>query len=123
MATRLAAGQDRQKVIVATGISIFILMGAMAAGWLSRRLLLDVLRTRHPREFESLGNPSHKQLSSLSPRNREVQVSFWRYLWEGKAFLLKDGLVSGLAWVALISDAVLVAGAVLLVWSVATQVR
>ncbi|MEP7068886.1 MAG: hypothetical protein ABI789_06585 [Usitatibacter sp.] len=100
--------------MVAAGTAVLILLAAMASGWLLRLLLLKGLRTRHPGEFDALGNPSIRALSSFLPRYGEMQVQFWKYLWEGKVFLLKDAPLSALAWGALISDAALVAGVALL---------
>ncbi|MBL0142949.1 MAG: hypothetical protein IPP91_12820 [Betaproteobacteria bacterium] len=100
-----------------TGVAVLILLAAMASGWMLRALLLRTLRTRHPREFEALGNPSARHLSSMLPRHNEMHVQFWKYLWEGKVFLLKDDLATGLAWAALTSDVTLVASVVLLFWS------
>ena len=99
------------------GIAVIALLAGLAGGWLFRRLLLRTLRDRHPREFAELGQPSSKQLDSLLPRHHEQQIQFWKYLWEGRAFRLNDRLASGLAVAALVSDAALACGLVMLVWS------
>lgn len=98
------------------GMAITIILVSMASGWLLRTLLLRTLRDRHPEEFAKLGQPSNRQLASLLPRNREVQLQFWRFLWGRNFLLMKDRFVSGLALGAMISDVVLGAGVVLLFW-------
>lgn len=100
-----------------TGVAVVIVLVAMAASWLLRSLMLRTLRSRHPGEFEALGNPSDRALRSLLPRHQETQLAFWRYLWGGKVFRLGDPLVSGLAWAAMAADVALVAGLAMLVWS------
>jgi hypothetical protein len=100
-----------------TGIAVMTLLAGMAGGWIFRRLLLRLLRDRHPREFAELGQPSDKQLDSILPKYREQQIQFWKYLWEGRAFRLNDRLASGLAVAALVSDVILAAGLAMLVWS------
>ena len=102
---------------VLVGVAVAIILASMASGWLLRVLVLRTLRIRHPAEFAALGHPSSRQLSSLLPRYREMQIQFWRYLWGGKIFALKDKLVSGLASAALISDVALGVGVVLLLWA------
>ena len=102
---------------VFVGVAAVIILASMASGWLSRVLLLRTLRNRHPSEFAALEHPSSRQLGSLLPRFGEMQIQFWRYLWDGKFFLLKDKLVSGLASAALISDVALASGVVLLLWA------
>lgn len=102
---------------VFVGIAAAIILASMACGWLLRVLLLRRLRTKHPREFAELGHPSSRQLGSLLPRYGEMQVQFWRYLWSGKVYLMKDNVASGLASAALISDVALGAGVVLLLWA------
>jgi hypothetical protein len=100
-----------------TGVAVLIILVAMASNWLFRSLLLGALRSRHPREFAELGHPSSRQLASLFPRYRELQLRFWKHLWGGKFFLIKDRLVSGFAWGALIADVALVAGVIVFLWS------
>lgn len=100
-----------------TGIAVMTLLAGMAGGWIFRRLLLRRLRDRHPLEFAELGQPSDKQLDSILPKYREQQIQFWKYLWEGRAFLLNDRPASVLAVAALVSDVALAAGLVMLVWS------
>ena len=100
-----------------TGVAVVTILAGMAGGWLFRHLLLGALRNRHPREFAELGQPSNKQLASILPRHREQQIRFWKYLWEGRAFRLNDGLASGIAVAALASDVALAAGLLLLLWS------
>jgi hypothetical protein len=100
-----------------TALAVLILLGAMGSGWLSRQLLLRTLRLRHPGEFDALGSPSRRQLSSLLPKHREVQLGFWMYLWGGKFLLLRDSRVSALGSAALVSDAAVVVSAVFLFWS------
>lgn len=102
-----------------TGLAVFVLLGAMASGWLARQLLLRTLRTRHPGEFDALGSPSDRQLSSLLPKHQDVQLKFRKYLWGGQIFRLEDRLVSALAAAALLSDAAMAAGAVVLFWAAA----
>jgi hypothetical protein len=89
----------------------------MAGSWLVRGLLLRTLRSRHPREFAELGNPSPRQLASLLPRYREMQIQFWKYLWGGGVFMVKDRLVSGLAAAAMLADVALAVGVALFLWS------
>lgn len=100
-----------------TGVAVLTILGAMAGSWLFRGLLLRTLRLRHPDEFAGLGSPSMRQLTSLFPRFREMQIRFWRYLWGGQVFLVRDRLVVGLAWAALIADFVLAIGVAMLVWA------
>lgn len=100
--------------------AVLTILIAMAGGWLFRRLLLRALQQRHPHEFEGLGHPESRQLASLSPRHKELQIRFWKYLWEGKVFLLKDRQVSRLAWAALLADVALAVGVAALVWFAAT---
>jgi hypothetical protein len=102
---------------VFVGIAAAIILASMACGWLLRVLLLRTLRIKHPREFAELGCPSSRHLGSLLPRYGEMQIQFWRFLWSGKVFLMKDHVASGLASAALISDVTLGAGVVLLVWA------
>ncbi len=101
-----------------TGVAIVIILLAMGCGWLFRNLLLRVLRERHPREFAALGQPTSQQLASLSPRLQELHIQFWKYLWGGKIFLIKDRLVASLAGAALIADAALIGGVVIFLWFV-----
>lgn len=100
-----------------TGMSVLLILAAMGGGWLSRRLLLGLLRARHPGEFDELGNPSTRQLGSVLPRHQEVQLRFWKYLWGGQVFRLGDGHASALAVAALLCDAALAVGMALLLWS------
>lgn len=102
------------------GLAVLTILIAMGCGWLFRRLLLKALQQRHPHEFESLGHPDSRQLASLSPRHKELQIRFWKYLWEGKVFRLEDSQVSRLAWAALIADVVLAAGVAALLWLAVT---
>ena len=101
-----------------TGVAIFIILAGMGCGWAVRQFLIARMRTRHHREFEALGSPSGRVLSSAAPKHNEQHVRFWKYLWGGKFFLLNDGRVSILAAAALVSDAVLLIGIVLLFSSV-----
>jgi hypothetical protein len=101
-----------------TGVAVLIILVAMAGGWAARQLLLRRMRARHQREFDALGSPSSRELSSMLPKHNELQVRFWKYLWGGKFLVLDDRRVSILAGAALISDAALVAGVALLFWSV-----
>ncbi len=100
-----------------TGVAAVVFMAAMGAGWIFRALLLKALRDAHPADFDALGRPTGRQLASLLPRYRETQLRFWKYLWGGQAFRLGDGRIASLAWAAVISDIVLVAGMILLFWS------
>ncbi|MBA3032196.1 MAG: hypothetical protein KKF85_12335 [Gammaproteobacteria bacterium] len=99
-----------------TGVAIVTILVAMGSGWLFRNLLLRVLRERHPDEFAALGQPTSQQLASLSPKLQELHLQFWRYLWGGKVFQIKDGLVTGLAGAALLADAALIVGVVVFLW-------
>jgi hypothetical protein len=99
------------------GLAIVIILLAMASSWLIRGLLLMLLRNRHPHEFAELGYPSNRQLASLFPRDQELQIQFWKYLWGGRIFLVNDKLVSSLAGAALIADVALVVGVIILLWS------
>jgi hypothetical protein len=99
------------------GVAVLTILGAMGAGWLFRALLLRRLRKRHPDAFALLGSPRSVELASLLPRYREMQVQFWKYLWEGRIFSTGDGLVSALAVAALLADVAFVAGTVLLAWA------
>ena len=101
-----------------TGITIVAILAAMGGGWLFRNLLLRILRRRHPDEFAALGQPTSQQLASLSPRLHELHIRFWRYLWGGKVFQVKDGMVSILAVGALLADATLVVAIVVFLWLV-----
>jgi len=99
------------------GHAVVIILVAMAASWLFRGLLLRILRERHPDEFAELGQPTYRQLASLFPRFQDLQIQFWKYLWGGKVFRVKDRLVSILGWAALGADVALAVGVVLLLWS------
>lgn len=101
------------------GIGILVMLAAMIAGWAIRRLLMKRLRDRHPDEFTALGEPTSRKLASLLPRHQGVQVAFWRYLWNGNAFRLNDGLACGLAWAAIACDAAFAIGTVVLLASAA----
>jgi uncharacterized membrane protein YphA (DoxX/SURF4 family) len=101
------------------GLAIVIILLAMASSWLIRGLLLKLLRNRHPQEFAGLGHPSNRQLASLFPRDQELQIQFWKYLWGGRIFLVNDKLVSSLAVAALIADVALVIGVIILLWTAA----
>ena len=105
---------------VFVGVAVAIILASMASGWLLRVSLIKMLRKSYPDEYARLGNPSSRRLGSLLPQYREMQIRFWKYLWDGEVFLLKDRLLSGLAAAALISDVALVAGVLLLFWSVGT---
>jgi hypothetical protein len=100
-----------------TGAAVVILLLAMISSWMLRGLLLRLLRSRHPSEFAELGFPSNRQLASFYPQYREMQIRFWKYLWGGKIFRVNDRLVTNLARAALIADAALAVGAMLLLWS------
>ena len=91
-----------------------IILTAMAGSWLFRGLLLRALRIRHPGEFAELGQPTYQQLVSLFPRFREMQLRFWKHLWGGSLFLLRDRRISVLAWAAILADVALAVGVVLL---------
>ncbi|MDP2108876.1 MAG: hypothetical protein Q8J67_07495 [Rhodocyclaceae bacterium] len=99
-----------------TGIAIVIILLAMGSGWLFRHLLLRVLRERHPDEFAALGQPTSQQLASLSPKLQELHLRFWKYLWGGKVFQIRDRLVTGLAAAALLADAALIVGVAIFLW-------
>ena len=99
-----------------TGIAIVTILLAMGSGWLFRNLLLRVLQEKHPEEFAALGQPTSKQLASLSPKLQELHLQFWRYLWGGKVFQVKDRLVAGLAVGALLADAALIVGVAIFLW-------
>lgn len=99
------------------GVATAIILASMGGGWLLRTILLKTLRNRYPAEFARLGNPSTRELGSLLPRYREMQLQFWKYLWGGEIFAMKDKLLSGLAAAALASDVALGIGVVLLFWS------
>ena len=75
------------------------------------------LRGRHPGVFESLGRPSDRQLQSLLPKNTETQLRFWKFLWNGRGFVLDDRYLAALAGGVLVADVALVASAALLFWS------
>jgi len=100
-----------------SGVAIVIILLAMASNWIFRGLLLRMLRNRYPAEFAELGHPSYRQLASLLPRDQELQIQFWKYLWGGKAFLVNDKLVSILAGAALFADVALLIGILVLLWS------
>ncbi|MHB1429819.1 MAG: hypothetical protein ACYCVW_14075 [Rhodocyclaceae bacterium] len=89
---------------------------AMGCGWLFRNLLLRVLRERHPDEFAALGQPTSRQLASLSPKLHELHLGFWKYLWGGRVFQVKDSMVALLAVGALLADAALIVGVVVFLW-------
>jgi hypothetical protein len=99
------------------GIALIVLLAAMGTSWASRRLVLQRLRIRHPRAFESLGRPTERQLTSLLPKNNETQLRFQKFLWGGACFELDDRRLAILAGTALASDVVLVASAAVLLWS------
>lgn len=99
-----------------TGIAIVIILLAMGSGWLFRNLLLRVLRERHPDEFAALGRPTSQQLASLSPKLQELHLQFWRYLWGGQVFRVRDPLVAILAGAALLADATLLVGVAIFLW-------
>ncbi len=99
-----------------TGVAIVTLLLAMGCGWLFRNLLLRVLRERHPDEFAALGQPTSRQLASLSPKLHELHLRFWKYLWGGRVFQVKDNLVALLAAGALLADAALIAGIAIFLW-------
>jgi hypothetical protein len=100
----------------AVGMAILVLLAAMGCGWLFRLLILRMLRSRHPQEFADLGQPSSRQLVSLSPRLQELHIKFWKYLWGGKVFLNDDKRVTNLAWLALVSDAAVAGSVAVLFW-------
>ncbi len=99
-----------------TGIAIVTLLLAMGCGWLFRNLLLRVLRERHPDEFAALGQPTSRQLASLSPKLHELHLRFWKYLWGGRVFQVRDNLVALLAVGALLADAALLVGVAIFLW-------
>jgi hypothetical protein len=99
-----------------TGMAIVIILLAMGSSWLFRNLLLRVLQEKHPDEFAALGQPTSQQLASLSPRLQELHIQFWKYLWGGKVFQVKDRLVAGLAIGALFADAALIVGVAIFLW-------
>lgn len=101
-----------------TGIAIVTILLAMGCGWLCRSLLLRVLRERHPDEFAALGHPTSRQLASLSPKLHELHLRFWKYLWGGRVFQVKDGRVRLLAVGALLADAALLVGVAIFLWLV-----
>jgi hypothetical protein len=93
-----------------------LILLAMGSGWLFRSLLLRVLRERHPDEFAALGQPTSQQLASISPKLHELHIRFWKYLWGGRVFQVKDSLISLLAVGALLADAALIVGVVIFLW-------
>ena len=103
---------------MSAGPAAVIIMAGMGGGWLFRTLLLRLLRTRHPDDFAGLGSPSTRQLASLYPRFQDLQIAFFRYLWGGAVFRVKDPAVALLGAAALACDAALVVGVVVLVVSV-----
>lgn len=101
------------------GVAVLTLLAAMGTSWVVRGLLLRTLQERHPGVFAELGQPSQRNLASVLPRHGDLQVKFWRYLWGGKVFLIRDRQTSMLASIALLADVGLAIGAALLLWSAA----
>lgn len=99
-----------------TGMAIVTILLAMGCGWLFRNLLLRVLRERHPDEFAALGQPTSRQLASLSPKLHELHLRFWKYLWGGRVFRVRDGRVALLAVGTLLADAVPLVGVAIFLW-------
>lgn len=99
------------------GMAFVILLVAMGIDALCRILLLNHLREKYPQEYATLGQPSTRQLESLLPRYQDLHLKFWKYLWGGKAFLLKDKPVSSLAAIALLADIVMIACVAVFLWS------
>jgi len=85
-----------------------------------RELLIKNLRTKHPQVYTELGEPTSRQLSTIIPRYQEQQIRFWKFIWGGKAFQIKDRDVSLLAMGILISNILLGFGVITLLWVVAT---
>ena len=100
-------------------IGVLILLTAMGASWVARGLLLRTLRERHPHVFAELGQPSPRKLTSVLPRHGNLKVEFWKFLWGGKVFLIRDRQASMLASIALLADVGLAIWAALLLWSAA----
>lgn len=98
------------------GQVILVLLTALSGSWLFRFLLVGALRRRHPQAFAALGEPSTRQLESMLPRHQEMHLRLWRFLWEGKVFLLRDWLTSSLAAATLLADLILVGSAAVLFW-------
>jgi hypothetical protein len=99
------------------GMAIVILLVAMGIDWLCRVLLLNHLREKFPQEYAALGQPSTRQLESLLPRYQDLHLKFWKYLWGGRAFVLKDKFISSLAMIALCADVVMIACVAVFLWS------
>jgi len=99
------------------GVAIIAILLAMAVSWVIRGRLLRLLQDKHPEEFAALGYPSRRQLESMLPTHQELHIRFWKYIWGGKIFLVKDKLLSGLAGAALLADIAMATGALLLLWS------
>lgn len=99
------------------GVAIIVLVAAMGASWLARRLLLRRLERNYPQEFAELGSPSTKKLTSMHPRHHDMQISFWRFLWRGEAFRLGNVVMSALASIAVIADVAMAIAFAVLVWA------
>jgi hypothetical protein len=104
-----------------TGLAVIEILVGMGGSWLFRELLIKTLRTKHPQLFSELGEPSSRKLSTIIPRYQDMQIQFWKFVWGGRAFRVKDDVVTVLATAILISNIVLAAGVILLLWSVASS--
>lgn len=97
-----------------TGPAIVILLLGMGGSWLARRILVRVLRKRHPETFARLGEPTHKTMQSVLPRHNEMHLRLWGFLWGFGFLALRDAAVNALAIAAIACEAALVGGTVLL---------
>jgi hypothetical protein len=82
-----------------TGLAVIEILVGMGGSWLFRELLIK----------------------TLIPRYQDMQIQFWKFVWGGRAFRVKDQVVTVLAAAILISNIVLAAGVILLLWSVASS--
>jgi len=105
------------------GPAVIAVLAGGIGGWIFRELLIKNLRTRHPQIFTELGEPTSRQLSTIIPRYQEQQIRFWKFIWGGKAFQVKDRDVTLFAMGILVSNTLLGFGVVTLLWLVATSPR
>jgi len=103
------------------GPSVIAILAGMGGGLLFRELLIRTIRTHHPETFTELGEPSSRKLSTIIPRYQDMQIRFWKFIWGGQAFRLRDQIVSILSVAILVSNIVLAAGVVGLLWAVASK--
>lgn len=101
------------------GPAVIAILVGMGGSWAFRELLIKRLRRSHPQEFKDLGEPSGRHLYSIVPRHHEMQIRFWRFVWGGRAFRMKDDVLASLTAALLVSNIVLAVGVVVLLWSVA----